>query len=160
MPELLSNSEASYIAGFVDGEGCFSTAARQFVTPYLEVTNTDKDTLDWMQRITECGSVYKVKTPKGRPQRWKWSASVQPAADVVHQLIPFLRTKRMQAHCFCAIAAFRRLPQASRKRLRIVEFALAAFCTAEKLGGRKAKTAVPDFAQIIAKELAAQERSK
>lgn len=102
----LSPTEAAWLAGFVDGEGCLvlSRVGDRFNTS-LEVSNTDRRLLARCRELANVGAVYnrpRVRSANHRPQ-FMWSVSAR--ADLfalLPQIIPHLVGKAQEASAVVA----------------------------------------------------------
>lgn len=99
----------SYAAGIIDGEGCVSLFyrhkenGRRYVTPSIQVSNTNKTLLDFLQNSFG-GRVVPVKT--SRPNRkpcWCWVVYAKTAMSILRAIYPFLLVKKPQADILMAI---------------------------------------------------------
>lgn len=101
---VLSDVERAYLAGLIDGEGTvrIMRALKKWYAPFIQVTNTDKSMMDWLQNILGTkgiGRLY-VEQPKNPKFRTKYVyniASVQGAKQILEQITDILTTKRKQA---------------------------------------------------------------
>jgi hypothetical protein len=107
----LSDVDAAYIAGFVDGEGSIGlwkeTRKDNRIgwryKPVLTAANTDIPVLEWIRSVTGVGSIVEhcwvnpVATTGGRRTCYVWRCSPQPTKHVLGQILPFLRLKPRQA---------------------------------------------------------------
>jgi len=83
--------EIGYLAGLLDGEGCFKLAKGQIV---VEVTSTDKDIVERALDYSGVGVLYGPYGPtKGGKDIWRWQ--VGKHREVVRLLIAVLP-------CLCA----------------------------------------------------------
>ena len=84
-----------WLAGYVDGEGCFQYYGKS--QPHLRINSTN---YDLMCRIRDAygGKIYDHEKSKGNQrQTWTWLISKQEAIDLTVLLIPFLKEKQTQA---------------------------------------------------------------
>lgn len=93
-------TEAAYVAGIVDGEGCFvlSRVGDRFNVS-LEVSNTDRRLLEVCQAFTGIGAIYdRPRSGKlnHRPQFMWSSGSRADLAAVIPQIMPYLVGKRAE----------------------------------------------------------------
>jgi len=109
-------SEIAYLAGIIDGEGSiyignFSCHPKTKVPYYqtnIQVTNTDKPLIDWLQYIF--GGLVNKRTKKqhasnSRKQAYMWTASGERLTHLCELLLPFLICKRKQAEIMLEIRA-------------------------------------------------------
>ncbi len=103
---ILSVEDAAYIAGIFDGEGSISLTktniCRKYgVIPYrlrIKITNTFPGIMDWIALKVGHGTVYKAKIyPTSNKQSWEWYIAGRRAIDLLKQLYPYLRIKKLQA---------------------------------------------------------------
>ena len=69
----MKETDRAYAAGIIDGEGCISLRGRKvserlYTTPSIEVTNTNRDILVWLQNFFS-GGIYlnKDERPTRKP---------------------------------------------------------------------------------------------
>jgi hypothetical protein len=95
----LSDVDAAYIAGFVDGEGCIMAEMRRDVVAIrLSAVNTKLPVLEWIRDTTGVGciSCKQWSNPRHAPS-YTWVAQSEAAQTVIQQLLPYLRVKHAQA---------------------------------------------------------------
>ena len=103
---ILSEKDAAYIAGFLDGEGCIclhKTHAndknrKQTYHLKVRITNTFPGIMEWIHAVVGSGSLYtKKKYPGANKQGWDWQITGRRAIDLLNQLYPYMKVKRLQA---------------------------------------------------------------
>lgn len=116
--ESISVVDLSYIAGFVDGEGCISlrcfTGKRgyQEIRNSLAIVNTNRKVLEWIKVKLSCGAVYDI-TGKRENQK---SVFVYEVCDrvkllyILKLLLPYLKVKKEQAE-LCVVFLEEHLPR-------------------------------------------------
>lgn len=87
-----------YLAGFIDGEGCFNiTRSRNVIYPRLMIANTNLDILK--QIAKQYGG--DITSRKLGPKKWKtfnnYRASWKIFRKIVYDVYPFLYIKKEQA---------------------------------------------------------------
>ena len=123
----MNQVECAYLAGIIDGEGCFTIVKHKNNTsrgwryePCLSVSNTDERLLRWIQKATHIGSIYS-KEYKNRRNKlcWVWQVyKIDDIADVINFTIEYLLVKFQVALLlgeFC-LAQFLRLSKWQRQR--------------------------------------------
>ena len=102
----MDEKETAYIAGFVDGEGCFSIdrSSRKnprYKTPTytfsLRISQTQEEVLDWIQaRIGGNVNERKSRDRQYPNAKTSWHLQIygKAAENAVHLLAPYLRVKR------------------------------------------------------------------
>ncbi len=102
----LSDVEAAYIAGFLDGEGTISlnkghTYDERRRTTYhlrVRVVNTFPGIIEWIAQKVGHGNVHTRKRYLAtHKQAWEWSLSGSRAVRLLEQLYPYLKVKKLQA---------------------------------------------------------------
>jgi len=102
----LSDIDAAYIAGFVDGEGCLSLCRVNANDPNrttnyvirLRVSNTFPGIIDWIALKVGFGSVRSTKKYKDHyKQPYEWYLTGRRATVLLKQLYPYLKVKKLQA---------------------------------------------------------------
>lgn len=111
MDTALSESEKAWLAGFVDGEGYIgithqtkketsSSSASDIYHPLLIITNTNKEALEYIQRITAVGAVYSGKLPKNN-EKPSYQYKISKRDDILAILgliLPYLKIKKQQGN--------------------------------------------------------------
>lgn len=113
------SEEIAYIAGLFDGEGCVSvyhekTTKYRLARIQASLSNTNLPIVEYLK---DCFGGY-VKTrilPSGKLCK-SWSVSCRKAAEVLTQLIPYLKIKRGQAELALRIFALTNRERRSRGR--------------------------------------------
>jgi len=104
----LTETQAAYIAGFIDGEGCISyekykQGGRFYHRPVVIVSNTNLEVLEWICLATGIGRPKKIRQkPKHKEQyliRWCYGAAI----DILFQTLPFLKIKHSRAELILSI---------------------------------------------------------
>ena len=105
--------DASWIAGFLDGEGSIMIHGRGTgVAMRVTASNTHRPTLDAFCALTGIGAVIwnaKKASAKHKPSGW-WLVNADGAESVLRQVLPYMRTKRRQAELAIAFQARLRDP--------------------------------------------------
>ena len=87
----------NWIAGFLEGEGCFSIINANN-TLGVRATSTDYDVLSYLQRAVPGSLIYGPRQSSQKPY-WVWSVTSGPADSLIHALYPLMgerRRKQMQ----------------------------------------------------------------
>jgi hypothetical protein len=100
----MTKTELAYLAGIVDGEGCFTieinppTTYRKgtLYTCRLTITNTDKRLLDWLLDKVG-GTVFARKIINGRKPCFSWRIYANGIDIIVPKIIPYLICKKEEA---------------------------------------------------------------
>jgi len=101
----LDPSDAAWLAGFVDGEGCiavYPTSGRNYLHPRISVANTFRGVLEEIQELLGFGGIRTKHQVGNDKESYAWQANAH--ADVyrcLKALIPYLRLKREQAELVC-----------------------------------------------------------
>lgn len=89
--------DLAYLAGLVDGEGCFFIYRRGATG--LQICMTSEKTIDWLHQ-TFSGNKRGVRHPTNIKWRPSYTWALQRQADLVWlipRLLPYLRAKRSEA---------------------------------------------------------------
>lgn len=97
----MSKLTASYIAGFVDGEGYISiypvTRKTTYFISCIKITNTNKEIIEWLHD-SYGGYFYTRNFGKNK---WKtaytWTLTDKKVVPVLQKITPYLKIKRKQA---------------------------------------------------------------
>jgi hypothetical protein len=110
----ITELDAAYLAGFVDGEGCISVATRlgKYLTPTVQVSNTNQAILEYF--LSKFGGTIDVRrdTRPTRKQCNTWRVAGNEARIILRKLLPYLRVKAPQA-----LLALEYVPKGSGYRL-------------------------------------------
>lgn len=88
--------DLAYLAGYLDGEGCFTLG--QAHKPVLAVENTHKPTIEWLHRTFGGSMSRKLSTRKAHHRHtYRWAVVNREASDVCRAVAPYLREKTQQA---------------------------------------------------------------
>lgn len=119
---ILTNEEAAYLAGFIDGEGCIHTNRHSKAIPtiMINIVNTDKETLQWIANLLGCKVYPKARGKVGWKPSYVVHIGTKKCREVLPQLIPYLRVKRQHAAIALAILL---LPYGSgKKKTELADF--------------------------------------
>jgi hypothetical protein len=114
-PLRLSNSEAAYLAGLVDGEGCISIYHRRAYSKSRErnpsaiggvrIAMCAPDLIQWICSITGLGKVYRLPARKDTDKdSWLWEPGLRESARFLEAILPYLRLKERQASLLIELA--------------------------------------------------------
>ena len=103
----LSNTDAAYIAGFLDGEGTITIYRNSYRsadgTPtyalLVSIWNTFQGVIDWIALTVGYGNVHfkRRSSVKGYKPIYEWKVNGEVAIELLRQLQPYLKVKRLQA---------------------------------------------------------------
>ncbi|MEE8607836.1 MAG: hypothetical protein V3S55_09535 [Nitrospiraceae bacterium] len=92
----------SYLAGFLDGEGCicitFSDTAHRHQKCVVMITQSNREILARIQS-QEGGSLHQMKgkSREGRPPCWSWTLGERKVPAFLRRMLPYLIVKREEA---------------------------------------------------------------
>uniref|UniRef100_A0A6M3JES2 Putative HNH homing endonuclease n=1 Tax=viral metagenome TaxID=1070528 RepID=A0A6M3JES2_9ZZZZ len=98
----MNTTDLAYTAGIIDGEGYIGIkytgrkSGRRYRTLRVEVGNTNKILIDWLQ-LHYGGSYYQAKSKPQNRQYWKWGLSAKQAAAFLEKILPYLLIKKYEA---------------------------------------------------------------
>lgn len=96
----LSETDAAYIAGFLDGEGSIllTLRANGSVSMLVTVANTNAEVIEWLIGVTNVGRLFS-RTPRSDRHRgtYWWQANADAAYGLLEQVRPYLKIKAAQA---------------------------------------------------------------
>lgn len=99
----LSDIDASYIAGFFDGEGSYilhgrGDAKTSSITFRVTVVGSKPMVLEWLRDVTGMsGVVISEPSKPGWAPRYVWTVNGDAAVSFTKQILPFVRLKKEQA---------------------------------------------------------------
>jgi len=83
-------TDKAYLAALIDGEGHIGASnGVGYNMLVLQVTNYDKDVLDWACNITGLGTVR-----RSNKTLWRWCTSGRQTKQVLAMVFPYMRIKR------------------------------------------------------------------
>jgi hypothetical protein len=106
---IMNKLTAAYVAGYLDGEGCFSIwyKKRESIRKkgrifecVIRVGCTDKPIIDWLQSSFGGSTSTMSKPGVGfhRSQAWQWALRSKPVMrDFIKHVLPYLRVKKREA---------------------------------------------------------------
>lgn len=105
----LSETQRAYIAGITDGEGCISVAVRlkKYITPTIQVCNTDRSLCDWLYSIYGGNIDVRVDKRLERRTTFCWRVAGAKAVRFTRDVRPYLRIKHHQADIVLGIPRFK-----------------------------------------------------
>jgi hypothetical protein len=121
-PMPMSPTDAAWLAGILDGEGCVSLNSANHghlraYFPRVSVTNTDLRMIEKIQEITGIGGVYYRPASGNWRERWHWD--VQNIEDIMGLLLavrPYLITKGDRADLLLTLPfGYERCPEKRRE---------------------------------------------
>ena len=111
----ISEIDRAYIAGLLDGEGCFTAftthkkskasnglyyGCRQTIY-YIQILVVEEEPIRWLKEVTGSGYVFQRKRQsQGWQDLWGWRVCNLPACEIVERIIPYLKIKRRHAEIF------------------------------------------------------------
>ena len=97
---MWTESELAYLAGILDGEGCFTLAkgpnGHTFNSRVL-VGNTDARLIHWLHDRFGGGVSVRPRLNQRQKPCWMWTLSSAEIVPFINAVAPFLRLKREQA---------------------------------------------------------------
>jgi hypothetical protein len=97
-PVNLSDTDAAYIAGLIDGEGCITYREKY---PKVSIYNTSKELIEWIQKTLGLGTIHLDVRRKGK-ERWKpcytyGTSNFHDIYALLSRVLPYLKIKREKA---------------------------------------------------------------
>ena len=88
----MTETEAAWLAGLLEGEGCFTLATPTCIRVYVKMT--DKDVVERAAALMECRSVRPVKTKDGWSDAWETAISGKRARPIMERVLPYMGHRR------------------------------------------------------------------
>ena len=103
--QVFGETEAAYLAGLIDGEGCFTASVSgKAVNAALELTGCDRALIDSLVATTGLGSV-STRPSKGNARAsHRWKVSLVALRPLLGRIKPYLRSKLKQCEIFELLA--------------------------------------------------------
>jgi hypothetical protein len=93
----MSSEEIAWLAGWLEGEGCFSFGGAGGKYPRISAASTDLDTLEHVLKITNVGNItgrWVDKNPNHR-KLWTWTVcTANDVAPLLEAILPFMMERR------------------------------------------------------------------
>lgn len=106
MSNRWSETELAYLAGIVDGEGCFAMHKRgHHYGTQIEVGNTDLLLMDWLKSHFGGTVSHEPRSNKKHQDIWRWRTTTDTLEVILQSLIPYLIVKKRQAQIMLAYRA-------------------------------------------------------
>lgn len=115
MYETLTSIEIAWLAGFLEGEGCFFTSPTG--SPGIKVLSTDQDVMAKYSALVQRPVRGPYKDNRGHKDRWEVNLYGQPAIILMGRLVPHMcerRSKRIMG--VIGAAQHRELKQGVRQK--------------------------------------------
>lgn len=112
----LSDTEAAWFAGLIDGEGCIAWPRRHILhSVRLDVANTNQELMKRVCEVTGTGRVQAATRVKDHhTQAFIWHAYGDNARYLLHQILPFLINKKYAAEVALGLIAASEPPTSTR----------------------------------------------
>ena len=97
----LANDEATYLAGFMDGEGSIILHRRsdtKNVSLRVSIANTFLPIIETIREMTQLGTVITtIRENQKHKTAYHWNTNSDAAVSFLEQIAPYLRVKKAQA---------------------------------------------------------------
>lgn len=88
----MTQTELAWLAGWLEGEGCFELAEGRY--PRVTGTTTDRDIAE-RARSYAGGSIYECQRDNGRKLRYDWRIAKRAEAEaLMRELLPWMGDRR------------------------------------------------------------------
>ena len=103
--KIITDVEAAYIAGILDGEGCIAihkkAVRKQHHNPtflvHMDITNTSRDLLGWVRLTTGLGKILDKPRTKGWKACYKLFFIADEIKPLLERVLPYMLVRRKQA---------------------------------------------------------------
>lgn len=102
VPNVMSPTEASYLAGLIDGEGSVVMYKKKSCSMRLSVANTYEPVMKWMMSVVGIGAIIQQKIRKENKVCYLWQLNSVGVSAVLKQVLPYLIIKNQQARIVIA----------------------------------------------------------
>ncbi len=135
MPLPLTSEELAYAAGIIDGEGCIRLNTQNGrPTLRVQVTNTKSELIVLFHKWF--GGYVWINRKKGSSAKdsYVWEQAARQGAEVLVQVLPYLRLKRRQAEIVLEVQAMKTGKRRTPETIAIEQAALTAIRLLNKKG--------------------------
>lgn len=97
--KILTKTEAAYLAGFIDGEGCIHIKRRSKTNApalVLSVSNTNKLVILWLCKLFN-HTFHKRRLKNGTKDAYVFVVTGKKAGYILEQLLPYFKIKKDRA---------------------------------------------------------------
>jgi hypothetical protein len=128
VPQVFQPVHLAYLAGIVDGEGCFyiglipKKEGDGYVSSHyrglLKIDNTDKRLLDWIDQVYSGTASAQTRTTSSRRferEVFTWVATGDRLLDLCEQILPYLVIKKEQCELMIKFRNTYKAPLGSHK---------------------------------------------
>jgi len=119
------NISFAYLAGLIDGEGCFHTSVDyqkcgKANTPNLSISNTNKNVLLWAKTI--CGGSVQQHKKRNETCKILYELTIRSnqAIAITKLLLPYLKIKKEQAEIFILFEHINKTAETCPKKRNIL----------------------------------------
>jgi hypothetical protein len=112
LAKALSQTDAAYLAGIIDGDGCFTAHLnRGYVAAALEVSSVCPHFISELRALTGVGNLCKKrKRTKNAKHLHVWHVHLGSLESLIVQVFPHLRLKKSQAALVLSLVRFSDTP--------------------------------------------------
>lgn len=117
---VLSNLDAAYVAGLMDGDGCYGMYDRPGMkqkSPQIQLAMTDKDVVTWVANLIQRKPTWRQPIGKNRKPVYALQLSATTAVNFAREVFPYMRLKRKRDIVKKMLRWRSRVPQANASRL-------------------------------------------
>jgi len=96
---MMSKLTASYLAGYIDGEGYLGiipNCHKSSYTAKLKIASVDKEIIDWL-KDSYGGSIWKRKFHNNSKDAYNWTLEGKNLLPFLEKVRPYLKLKKKQA---------------------------------------------------------------
>jgi hypothetical protein len=108
LDRIWTPTEIAYLAGIIDGEGCFAMHRRRGTHIFgtqLQIGNTDVRMLHWVREHFGGSVKFEKRSQSHHKPMWRWASATSELESITRAVLPFLIVKREQAELFLAYRA-------------------------------------------------------
>ena len=122
-----TDEDLIYLAGFLDGEGCFSIYRQKII---ITCANCYKPIIDWLKQ--QFGGTVNKREARKETHRvcYSWRVVSGDAHSLLEQIVPYLREKQPQA---LLLLEYQKLTRYSKKDRKVTPYVIEERKRLEKL---------------------------
>lgn len=93
----ISDTDLHWLAGIIEGEGCFTLSGNKYCQPTIKIGMTDHDIMLKVHKLLSCGTICERKSNNGYKTQWIVRVYSKDAVEWMNILYPLMGSRRKLA---------------------------------------------------------------
>ncbi len=108
----MNKEHAAYIAGIIDGEGSISLIrlhSNQYPSPFISISSSDLELLEWIKNITGLGSIIRKKNYKPTKHKESYTLNIKynEAILLLNEIVDYLVLTRKKQRALLILSEYK-----------------------------------------------------